>query len=1166
VKGSTGSLDERFNDGMAATPRGEARALEDSACLDGALPEVAPDTLAASDKPGTEPEIEAAWPTIPGYRILGRLGVGGMGVVYKAEQLGLKRVVAIKTVSAAIEGHSLRRFQAEAAAVARLRHANIVQIYDIGACDGLPFFSMEYVPGGSLAERLSTQPQPIRWAARLVADLADAVQAAHDAGVIHRDLKPGNILLLDADPAAQHPAAQQLATHVANSPTGDTPTDDTPTRDTAEPVSKSGAPDLRSCVPKITDFGVAKVLDQTVGMTISGALIGTPSYMAPEQAEGRTADIGPAADIHALGVILYRLVTGQLPFKGDSVATTLAMVGTREPVAPYRLNGRIHRDLETICLKCLRKSPVQRYASAGALAADLRSFLAGEPIKARPVSPLERLWNWCVRRPALAFATTVSLAVVFVFLPGWLWYRARLEESHERERIADRVAKTAEAARLAALELAQTTEYFALLDRTRQRNERRPSGWTWAGLDDLRQAAALPTSAYNARELATEAARCLAGVDLRLAAVWGKELPQVMIAFSPDGKLLAVADYRDTDQGLLSSLTPCKVRLLDTATGAQLRTLSFETHVVWKKGWPVPDGARSLTFSARGDVLFLGSRSGFVHSWRLSEAKESPDSWKVFSGQPVDWLLACPEDPEAVIVGSSQGDKVARWRMKADKPAAEARFKSKVALLTLLPGGDQIAVEAEDKVQFRDARTLAPADRPALPSLWPYAFDAGGDMVVGDRDDKLVFVHAPTGAVVRRIDDPNTGMSHRAADLIRFNRDGSLVLSLGYGDDDRLLLLWETAGGRVLARMPLPGKDFADAAFHPAKDALVVANDGKVEVYEIGGLRVQERVANQALPVTGFDFLPSGELVCAGALALGDGHSLRSATFWDSVAGRFQAKRSHFTKQAAGAAASAVAAHPSAKEIAWLTGPDGVDAWNYEARKARSLPLPTPTHVAFDKSGARLWTIADKRQTLSAWTFPELSKAGAWQDRLRIDQGTGELYCLAAGKSLVALGSRDGMVHVVRQSDLRVHAELEGISSPVRSVALDAGERWVAAGFQEGAVRLYELSGKRLAAEIVDHGDSVESLDFSPDGKLLATGSRDGDVHLYAVRSGDLERLLTFRARPIRQLRFHPDGRKLALLMQQEHTVRLWRLDELRARLAELGIDVSAWSADAEVH
>jgi eukaryotic-like serine/threonine-protein kinase len=1130
---------------MAATPRGEARAGRapaDSPSLDGGLQDAAPDTLAASDKPGTEPEIEAVWPTIPGYRILGRLGVGGMGIVYKAEQLGLKRVVAIKTVSAAIQGHSLRRFEAEAAAVARLRHPNIVQIYDIGNCDGLPYFSMEYVPGGSLAERLGGEPQPIRWAARLVADLADAVQAAHDAGVIHRDIKPGNVLLLDQDTAGQ-----PVTPNAAPPGAGDAASIN------AAPIRKPETLDLRACVPKITDFGVAKVLDQTVGMTISGALIGTPSYMAPEQAEGRTTEIGPAADIHALGVILYRLITGQLPFKGDSVATTLAMVGTHEPVPPYRLNGRIHRDLETICLKCLRKSPAQRYASAGALAADLRSFLAGEPIKARPVSTLERVWTWCVRRPALAFATVVSLAVVFVFLPGWLWYRARLEEAHERQRIADQVAKTAEAARLSALDLARTKEYFSLLDHTRQRNERRPSGWTWAGLEDLRQAAALPTSVRSPRELATEAARCLAGVDLRRAAVWAEKLQQVMIAFSPDGKLLAVADYRDASPG------PHKVRVLDGHTGKHLRTFTFEAHVVLKKNFfPVPDGARSVTFDATGETLFVGSRSGYVHRWRLADNADKAVSWKVFQRLPVDWLLVAPGDPDSVIVASSQGDKVARWPIDAEKPAAQAQFKGKVALLKPVPGGEHIAIEAEEKVQFRDARTLALVDRPALPSLWPYAFDSSGAMVVGDREDKLVFVHAPTGAVTRHVGDPNTGMSHRIADLIRFNRDGSLVLSLGYGDDDRLLLLWETASGRVVARMPLPGKDFADAAFHPAKDALVVANDGKVELYEIGGLRVQERIANQALPIVGFDFLPSGELVCAGALAQGDGHSLRATTFCDG-AGRLQTERSRFTRHASGSRPGAIVAHPTLPETAALTGGDTVEIWNYAARQARTLNLPTPSHLAFEESGARLWTIDDKRQRATAWAFSKLDKTATWQDQLRILQGTGELYCLATGKSLVVLGSRDGMVHVLRQSDPRSHTELPGMTSPVRSVALDCQERWVAAGFQQGTVKVYDLHSARVVADLADHGDSVESLHFSPDGKLLATGSRDSEVHLYAVRSGAVERLLTFKAWPVQQLRFHPDGRKLGVLLQQEHAVRLWRLDELRERLTEMGVAMSAW-------
>jgi tetratricopeptide (TPR) repeat protein len=286
-----------------------------------------------------------------------------MGVVYRAQQLGLKRVVALKMILAGSHAgpHQLARFRAEAEAVAALQHPNIVQIYEVGEQDGLPYFSLEFVEGGSLAHRANGTPQPAAQAAELVETLARAIQAAHEHGIIHRDLKPLNVLL------------------------------------TADGT------------PKLTDFGLAKRLDNPDGQSVTGDIMGTPSYMAPEQALGRVREIGPATDIYALGAILYELLTGRPPFKGQTMSDTLQQVKTVEPVPPRRLQPKVPRDLETICLKCLRKEWRRRYPTALALASDLRRFRNGEPITARPVSSWERANKWARRRPAAAAFLVASV-------------------------------------------------------------------------------------------------------------------------------------------------------------------------------------------------------------------------------------------------------------------------------------------------------------------------------------------------------------------------------------------------------------------------------------------------------------------------------------------------------------------------------------------------------------------------------------------------------------------------------------------------------------------------------------------------------------------------------------------------------------------------------------
>src|SRR5262245_55614013 len=306
---------------------------------------------------------------VPGYDILGELGRGGMGVVYKARQQGLDRTVALKMILAGAHAgaEQRRRFRGEAEAVARLHHPNIVHVYAVGEQDGHPYFSLEYVDGRSLNEALSDCLPPPPVAAALVERLARAVDYAHRRGILHRDLKPANILM------------------------------------TADGT------------PKITDFGLAKRLDEEQGHTRTGDVLGTPSYMAPEQAKGLSKEIGPAADIYALGAILYETLTGAPPFEGHSAWETVGLVLTAEPEPPSRRNPLVPRDLETICLMCLEKDPQKRYASAQALADDLRRFQDGHPIQARRVSSRERLWRWCRRNPAGA-ALTAAVAVLSLAL------------------------------------------------------------------------------------------------------------------------------------------------------------------------------------------------------------------------------------------------------------------------------------------------------------------------------------------------------------------------------------------------------------------------------------------------------------------------------------------------------------------------------------------------------------------------------------------------------------------------------------------------------------------------------------------------------------------------------------------------------------------------------
>ncbi len=313
------------------------------------------------------PESNGYPPQVDGYDIVGRLGRGGMGVVYRARQHGLDRLVALKMLRGGshADPESLARFRIEVRAVARLRHPNVVQVFDVGESQGQPFVSLELLEGGSLEARNGGNPQPETDSATLVATLARAIASAHDLGIVHRDLKPANVLF------------------------------------------------SRDNVPKITDFGLAKRLDEDDGQTQSGQVMGSPSFMAPEQARGEAREIGPGADIYSLGAILYEMLTGRPPFKGETPIETLHQVIRIEPVAPSKLRPGLSRDLETICLKCLGKESSKRYPTADGLADDLDRFLQGLPIEARRVRAFERAWKWSKREPAAAsLALVVGLAVI----------------------------------------------------------------------------------------------------------------------------------------------------------------------------------------------------------------------------------------------------------------------------------------------------------------------------------------------------------------------------------------------------------------------------------------------------------------------------------------------------------------------------------------------------------------------------------------------------------------------------------------------------------------------------------------------------------------------------------------------------------------------------------
>jgi len=1082
------------------------------------------------------------------YEIIREIARGGMGVVFQARQISLNRLVALKMILSGqlADDADVRRFYIEAEAAANLDHPGIVSIFEVGQREGQHYFSMAFIEGQSLAQRLAGGPLPSREAAELIGRVADAIEYAHQRGVVHRDLKPANILL---------------------DPNGN---------------------------PRVTDFGLAKKVKGDSGLTGSGQIMGTPSYMPPEQAGGKRGDVGPVADVYALGATLYALVTGRPPFQAASVLDTVNQVINDDPVPPRRLNPAVGRDIETICLKCLEKDPGRRYGSAAALSEDLRRFLMGEPIAARPVGPHEHVWRWCRRRPALACSLAAVAILALSLLSGAYASLREIASARNQTR-----------AHLVRLHVSNGSRLLENGDRL--------GSLAWFAqallLDDPKDAGRLATHRLRLGALLSRSPR--------VENVWFDDLPLNHAEFSPDGRLVATGSGEPFGLG-----GPGTVQVGDVvATGS-----SASPRVIVH-----PRAVLDVAFSTNGKVIASASVDGSVRLWDLatgqpdgpalpcafpvSDVEFSPDGrwlaagsgdpyrpeargevriWNVATGRlatkPLEadrpclrvafspdsrWLVAAEGRPSADgQPGAARIVAVGSWEVTAELPHHGA-----VLGVAFSPDGTRVVTASEDGTARVWDRM---SGHPALPP-WKHGnhvvtagFSPDGRRVVtASRDGTARIWNTATGV------EMTPPLVHAATvKVAQFSADGTKVLT---ASSDRSARVWDARTGQPLSP-PLPhaGKVIA-AQFQPGgKGVLTAGFEGMTRLWNIEPQTRGLTLAGHSGKVLMADFDPSGNRIVTTS---DDG----TARLWDAHTGKpCGAVLSH-----AGPVLRA-AFRPDGRSVLTVSVDGTARIWKVPTGEPLSPPLrhglpvndgsfsPDGTRIltACEDGAARLWdsengqpvgaqmrhegpvmsvafhpdgnrvATSGRDQTARVWDRDGqprfVLRHPAWVDMCRFSANGAYLVTTCWDTSIAR-----------RSAGIWDAATGRPVGSPLRhgdgvlTAAFRGDSQRVVTGGEDNIAQVWEVASSRPVGMTLRHNGYVVDAEFSPDGRQLATASRDGRASLWDPETGELLMPPMEHQGPVRSVRFSPDGRWL-LTAGEDGVARLWDLAGDNRSLAAL--------------
>jgi WD40 repeat protein len=992
-------------------------------------------------------------PSIPGYEILGELGRGGMGIVYKARQISLNRTVALKMVLAGqfASAVDVQRFRTEAEAAAHLDHPHIVPIYEVGQHEGHHYFSMKPFEGGSLADHLQRFLRDPRAAAQLLVRVARAVHYAHQRGVLHRDLKPGNILL---DSHGQ---------------------------------------------PHVTDFGLAKRVEGDKRLTQTGAIVGTPGYMAPEQARSEKV-LTTAVDVYSLGAILYVLLTGRPPFQAGTPLDTVLQVLENEPLRPRKLNPRADRDLETICLKCLEKDPQRRYGSAEALADDAERWTVGEPILARPSSVLEQTIKWAKRRPAIAALVGALMVVALIgfVLVTWKWNEATVERDRAQQAERDAAERAAEE----ALAKQKAFDALQLVEREKQETQKQ-----------LHRA---DMALYVNR--ITLAQRLLADLDV--------------------GKAERVLD---TCQ---ENLRHWEYRYLYRLCRNRMRTFRVP------KG-----GAHHVIFSPDGQHLAFRTDDGAVKVWDARTGQEKL-SLKIRPSKTTR-LMYQPNlaySPDGQRIASIAEDKVVKvWDALTGEEKLTLRHEDEVNSVAFSPDGRNLATALTSTVILWDAKTGQEA-HPLffIPGATDIAFAAGGRYLAAARipltwirvwdvqeDKSKVTIRATDDWLVSMAISPDgkrvaTGSAH----LLR--RDAMAAVG---GDQPAFdpfrpgrVIVWDVDTGRELLNFEAHPMPAMDLAFSPDGSRLATAGfDSAVKLWDVQTGHATLTLKGHGAPVHRITFRSDGKRLAS----VSQDQTLRVWEVTPSL--------ESLSLQGHSAAVIGVAINPERTRVAAACFDGMVNLWDVPSgRHSRVLKKhKNPVFcVAFSPDGSYLASGGGPNNGKGPWevTIWE-TKTAQVKHYFRGHAGVVRGLAFSPDSQWLTGACIDGTVKLWDVSNGQERRSIQAHRAPVMDVAFSPSGQLLASASADGTVRCWNVQTAQETCVLKGHSDAVNSVSFSPDGKSLASGSRDGTVKLWNITTAQ-EQLTLTNTTGIWSTTFSPDGRRLVAALDAPYgrggEVRMW--------------------------